>query len=290
VARLSRVDRCCKDRGVLLPEPVTAAGRAGLAAVLADPARALIAVDFDGTLAPIVDRPENARPAAGAVDALRALADRVGAVAVVTGRAASAAVKLGGLDSINGLIVLGHYGMERWYAGALQTPAPDPGVDAARGRLADVLVGAPDGVHLEDKGHSLVVHTRPAADPAGALAALTPALEALAADTGLEAVPGRMVLELRPAGVDKGTAVLGLAEERGASVVVYLGDDLGDLPAFAAIDELRSRGATGLTVASVDPALDDTPRALAEQADLALDGPPAVVRFLGALAAAIGRI
>jgi trehalose 6-phosphate phosphatase len=275
---------------VLLPEPDTAAGRAGLAGVLADPARALVAVDFDGTLAPIVERPEDARPAAGAVDALRSLAGRIGTVAVVTGRPATLAVELGGLADVARLTVLGHYGMERWYDGTLDTPAPDPAVDAARARLTDLVAAAPAGVHLEDKGHSLVVHTRPAADPAGSLASLTPAIDAVAAETGLEAVPGRLVLELRPAGIDKGTALLRLAEDRGATSVVYLGDDLGDLPAFAAVDELRARGATGLTVASADLTVDDSPPALAEQADLVLAGPLAVVSFLAGLAAAIGQV
>ena len=274
---------------MLLPEPETAAGRAGLAAVLADPARALVAVDFDGTLAPIVERPEDARAAPGALEALRVLADRIGTLAVVTGRAATAAVELGGLRDVDGLVVLGHYGLERWYAGALETPLPHDGVEVAREKLSDLVAAADDGVHLEDKGHSLVVHTRPAADPAAALASLTPAIEAVAAETGLEVVPGRMVLELRPPGVDKGSALRGLAEQRGAASVVYLGDDLGDLPAFSAVDELRARGATGLTVASVDPALDDSPRELAERADLVLPGPIAVVAFLTALAGAVGE-
>ena len=274
---------------MLLPEPDTAAGRAGLAGVLAEPARALVAVDFDGTLAPIVERPEDSRVAAGALDALRALADRIGTVAVVTGRAASVAVELGGLSEVRGLVVLGHYGLERWYAGGLQTPPPDEAVETARQRLTELVADADDGVHLEDKGHSLVVHTRPAADPVAALASLTPSVEAVAAETGLEAVPGRLVLEVRPRGVDKGAALLGLAEEHGATSVVYLGDDLGDLPAFAAVEELRSHGATGLTVASVDPALDDTPAELAERADLVLAGPAAVVAFLSALAAAVGQ-
>jgi trehalose 6-phosphate phosphatase len=180
--------------------------------------------------------------------------------------------------------------MERWYDGELETPPPDEAVATAREQLTRLVAQADDGVHLEDKEHSLVVHTRPAADPAAALAALTPAVETIAAETGLESVPGRMVLELRPHGVDKGSVVLALAEERGATSVVYLGDDLGDLPAFAAVDELRTRGATGLTVASVDPAIDDSPPELAERADLVLAGPTAVVSFLAALAGAVGEL
>ena len=266
-----------------MPEPTTEAGRAGLAAILADLGRAVVAVDFDGTLAPIVTRPEDARAVAGAVGALTALADVVAAVAVVTGRAAGELIAMTGLDAVPRLRVLGHYGLEEWYDGELSSPEPAPAVEEARMRLRPLLAQAPAGVHVEDKRHSLVVHTRPAADAAGALGRLTPALERLAEELGLEAVPGRMVLELRPAGVDKGVAVRRLLDETGASAALYIGDDLGDLAAFAAVEEARGRGLAGLTVASVDPALEDAPAELAARADLVLAGPPAVVEFLAEL-------
>ncbi|MDQ1694711.1 MAG: trehalose 6-phosphate phosphatase [Frankiaceae bacterium] len=275
---------------MLLPEPTTVSGRSALADVIAEPARALIAVDYDGTLAPIVERPENARPAPGAVQCLAALADRVGAVAVVSGRAALDAVALGGLDGVPRLQVLGHYGLERWADGRLEAPGPAASVALARQRLAELLLDAPAGVHLEDKHHSLVVHTRPAGDPAGALVALTAPVGRLAAELGLEVVPGRMVLEVRPPGVDKGTALRALVAERDSHAVVYIGDDVGDVPAFAVVDELRHSGLAGLKIASVDPALDDAPRELAAAADLILAGPADVVTFLFELAAAIGEV
>ncbi|MDQ1684073.1 MAG: trehalose 6-phosphate phosphatase [Frankiaceae bacterium] len=268
----------------MLPDPRTAAGRLGLAAVLADPARAAIAIDYDGTLAPIVSRPEDARPAAGAIEALTALALAVGRCAVVSGRGAQDAVALGGLDAVPGLLVVGHYGLESWFGGQLDSPPPEPGVDAARQRVAELVRAAPEGVHLEDKRHSLVVHTRPAADPAAALTALTEPLQLIARACGLEVVPGRMVLELRPPGIDKGLAVGRLAEGWGA--VGYIGDDLGDLPAYDAVEQLRADGVPGFTAASVSGA--DTPPELAERADLVLAGPAAVVAFLRALAETIG--
>lgn len=272
----------------MLTEPTTEAGERGLAAVLADPARAVVAVDFDGTLAPIVERPEDARPAAGAVEALAALAVVVGRCAVVTGRGAEDVVRLGGLDVVDRLHVLGHYGLEEWSGGQLQSPEPVAGVDEVRRRLPELLSDAPEGVHVEDKHHSLVVHTRPTADPAAALAELTPALQSLAAATGLETVPGRFVLELRPPGVDKGAALRRIVSSYDARAVVYVGDDVGDLAAFDTVAALRSESVPGLTVASVDPELDDAPRELAERADLVLAGPRAVVAWLTALAAAIG--
>ncbi|HEY0937253.1 MAG TPA: trehalose-phosphatase, partial [Trebonia sp.] len=95
--------------------------------------------------------------------------------------------------------------------------------------------------------------------------------------------PGRMVLELRPPGMDKGAALRKLAAERGARSVLYCGDDLGDLAAFAALRELRASGIPGCAVASQSA---ESPR-VAEAADLVVDGPPGVVRLLAALADAV---
>jgi trehalose 6-phosphate phosphatase len=273
---------------VHLPESATVAGRSGLVALIAEPARALVAVDFDGTLAPIVVDPDDARPASGAAEALAALAARIGTVAIVTGRPATVAVELGGFATVPGLWVLGHYGLERWHDGALDSPPPDPAVDEVRRRLAGILADAPEGVRIEDKLHSLVVHTRPTADPGATLSALAPRLEQLARGLGLETVPGRLAVEIRPAGVDKGSAFARLVQERESRAIVFIGDDVADLPAFSVVESLRHDGVPGLTVASVDPEVDDAPAELARRADLVLPGPAAVVQFLHALASALG--
>ena len=252
--------------------------------VLAEPDKSAVLVDFDGTLAAIVERPEDARPAPGAVEALRALCDRVAACAVVTGRAAEDAVALGGLDAVQGLRVLGHYGLQEWFGGRLDSPPPSADVDAARPLLTELVAAAPAGVHLEDKVHSLVVHTRPAADPVAALEQVSERVRRIADEHRLEVVPGRLVVEVRPPGVDKGFAVRRLIEEAGATAVVYAGDDLGDLPAYDAVDALREEGVVGLTIASVSA---DAPPELAARADLVLDGPEAVAAFLADLAAAL---
>jgi trehalose 6-phosphate phosphatase len=269
-----------------VPDPRTPEGRSGLAELIATPSRAVVAVDFDGTLAPIVARPMDARPAPGAIGALAAIAAVVGRCAVVSGRSATDVVELGGLDAVPGLVVFGHYGLERWSDGRLESPAEADGVDLVRSRLPGLLAAAAKGVHVEDKGHSLAVHSRPAADPAAALAALQPALAALAAETGLELVAGRHVLELRPAGTDKGLAVRRLVAEQDAACVVYLGDDLGDLPAYDAVASLRAEGISSVTVAVAG---DDAPTELAARADVVLEGPTAVVQWLADLAAAIGH-
>jgi trehalose 6-phosphate phosphatase len=256
---------------------------AALAAVRDDPAGALVAVDYDGTLSPLVARPEQARLAEGGLQVLRRLAGRVGTLAVVTGRAAEHVVSLGGLDAVDGLHVLGHYGLEHWYDGRLDSPRPDPGVERVRERLPDLLAGAPDGVEVEDKALSLVVHTRGTAAPTPTLEALTPDLLALADREGLEAVPGRWVLEIRPHGTDKGVVLHRLVHDVHPRTVVYAGDDLGDLPAFAAVEELRAAGLVALTVASSGEGEDAAPEELVARADLVLAGPPAVVDWLGTL-------
>ncbi|MEU0135139.1 trehalose-phosphatase [Streptomyces sp. NPDC006296] len=268
-----------------LPIPSTQAGREGLAALLARPSRAVVALDFDGTLADIVPDPERSRAHPDVVPALSVLAPRVAAVAVITGRPADTAVRYGGFAGAAGLdhlVVLGHYGAERWDAAtaAVHAPAPDPGVEAVRAELPAVLAraGADDGTWIEEKGRAVAVHTRRAADPQGAFESLRGPLGELAARHGLIVEPGRLVLELRPAGTDKGVALEGYVEEVGAETVLYAGDDLGDLAAYAAVEKLRTRGINGLLVCSGS----EVPE-LAERADLLLPGPAAVAELLGTL-------
>ncbi|MFF4984425.1 trehalose-phosphatase [Streptomyces sp. NPDC001046] len=266
-----------------LPAPVTEAGRQGLDALLAGPDKALIGLDFDGTLAPIVADPDRARAHPEALSALAALAPKVAAVAVVTGRPAEVAVRNGAFADAPGLehlVVLGHYGAERWDArtGAVTAPPAPPGVDAVRAELPGLLAGT--GTYVEDKGRAVAVHTRRAADPQGVFEALREPLTGLAARHGLIVEPGRMVLELRPPGIDKGVALTAFAREIGAGCVLYAGDDLGDLPAYAAVDALRAEGTPGLLVCSGS----DEVTELRDRADLVVDGPQGVVHLLHALA------
>jgi len=265
-----------------LPVPVTADGRAGLAALLADPGGALIALDFDGTLAPIVAEPADARALPAATAALRRLSGRAGTLAVITGRPAADAARFAGLDDVPGIVVLGHYGRQRWLGGVLTAPPPPAGLADARARLPGVLAGAgaADGTWIEDKGDALAVHTRRTARPDEALARLRGPLAELAAATGLAVEPGRMVVELRPPGSDKGQALRALVAERGSSAVLYCGDDLGDRPAFAAVRDLRAAGRPGLAVCSGSAEVTE----LADESDLVVDGPAGVVALLEALA------
>ncbi|MFC8659329.1 trehalose-phosphatase [Streptomyces parvus] len=273
-----------------LPNPTTPAGREGLDAVLARPDRAVVALDFDGTLADIVPDPEQARAHPGTVEALAALAPKVAAIAVITGRPAGVAVRYGGFAGVPGLehlVVLGHYGAERWDAvtGTVHAPAAHPGVTAVRAELPGVLheFGAWNGTWIEEKGQAVAVHTRRAQDPQAAFESLRGPLGELAAKHGLIVEPGRLVLELRPPGMDKGVALAGFVAELDAESVVYAGDDLGDLAAFAAVEKLRSEGPDGIPGLLVCSGSAEVPE-LAERADLSVPGPAAVVDFLAALA------
>lgn len=271
-----------------LPTPATAAGREGLDALLAHPGRAVVALDFDGTLAPIVPDPDQARAHPEAVPALAALAPKVASVAVITGRPAEVAVHHGGFADVPGLehlVVLGHYGAERWDAatGTLTTPEPHPGVAAVRAELPGLLERsgtAAQGTWTEDKGHAVAVHTRRASDPQVAFDALRAPLTDVASRHGLIVEPGRMVLELRPPGMDKGAALRSYVHSLDAASVLFAGDDLGDLPAYAAVDTLRAEGTPGLLVCSGS----DEVTELRKRADVEVPGPPGVVALLAALA------
>ena len=186
----------------------------------------LLAFDVDGTLAPIVPRPEDAAVPEPTRRLLVALASRGATrLAVVSGRAAGDAARIVALD---GLWVIGNHGAE--------VVAPD-------GTLTvDPLVAptrAVAGARLEDKRWTLTVHYRRVADPAG-VAALEAAAAAAARELGLVLHRGKQVFELRPpVRVNKGTALLRLARDVGAgapgAALLYAGDDVTDEDAFRAL-------------------------------------------------------
>jgi len=263
--------------------PPTAAGLAGLAAIRSAPGRALLALDFDGTLAPIVARPEDARPVPGAIDVLRRLGALGSAIAVVTGRPAGWVAATAALQAVPGLLVEGQYGAQRWAGGRLEAGRPVPGLAAVRAALPDLLASADPALWVEDKGLALVVHSRAAADPAAALARVADAVRRLATEHGLQAHDGRYVLEVRPPGHDKGGALRRLVEQLRPGAVLYAGDDVGDLPAFAELAARRDRGLPGVAVA-VGEGGPDEPADLAAAADLVVPGPAGLVALLAQLA------
>ncbi|WP_375425959.1 trehalose-phosphatase [uncultured Friedmanniella sp.] len=268
------------------PVPTTEAGTAALRALLADPEGALVALDFDGTLAPIIDDPELASADPAAVAALARVGALIGTVAVITGRPARTAVRLGGFAGRPGLasmVVLGQYGVERWDGAtdSYDIPPEPAAVRAAGEDLPAILerYGHP-GARIEHKGRALGVHTRELADGRAAYQQLLGPLQELAGRHGLALEPGRQVLEIRAPGMDKGAALRALVAERGARTVVFGGDDLGDLPAFEAVASLRDEGVPGLLVCSASAEED----ALRERADVVVEGPAGVARWLADLA------
>ncbi|MGI5273170.1 trehalose-phosphatase [Nonomuraea sp. CA-218870] len=253
-------------------------------AILKDPAGAVIGLDFDGTLSPIVPDPDAAFVHAEAPRTLAELGRHVRAVAIVTGRPPAKVLELGpALKEVPGLVILGHYGFERWEDGRICAPPPPAGVPRVKAELPLLLdsLGVTDTA-IEDKGRAVAVHTRRSADPEGALAALREPLTALAARHGLVVEPGRLVLELRPSGMDKGHAFSAFLAERAARSVLFAGDDLGDLAAF---DAVRSAGLPGVTVCSGSAEVTE----LADRADIVVDGPEGVVALLRELTSAFSH-
>jgi trehalose 6-phosphate phosphatase len=270
----------------MTPEPGTPAGRAGLAAIAGDPGHALLAFDFDGVLSPIVDDPQSAQPLPGMFPALAEAGRRVGAVAIITGRPVSfltSRTGFGVLSSIPAFTIYGQYGRERWDASSGDvTTAPASGdIEAVRAELAQLLArpGPAAGSWLEDKGIALAVHTRRTADPDGAIAALREPVAQLARRHRLHVEPGKLVLEIRPPGVHKGDVLKLFVADHDAAAVLYAGDDLGDLSAFAAVQELRGDGVAGITVCSGSAEADEVARA----ADLVVDGPAGIRALLAEL-------
>jgi trehalose 6-phosphate phosphatase len=149
--------------------------------------------------------------------------------------------------------------------------AARPTVVAASEALRDARAVRDSGAWLEDKEYAVAVHTRRVADPESWASAIDQTARNIAEEYGLEVIPGKLVWELRPpVRSDKGDALRRVVTESNARVVVVVGDDLGDLPAFAAVAELTAEGHEGLRVAVRS---DEAPRQLLLEADLIVDGP-----------------
>ncbi|MGL5827678.1 MAG: trehalose-phosphatase [Nocardioides sp.] len=255
--------------------------------IVAAAAKSVVGLDFDGVLSPIVDDPARAfiHPEAPAV--LIDLAEVVLAVSVITGRPARQVLALGGLDEVGmtlgdqgrELFVFGQYGNERWSSSDRRviSPRPPPGLAGFLRDLPAALrrVGAAEA-HIEEKGLAVAVHTRRLDAPDAVFARVMPALSDLAADHDLIIEPGRLVVEVRSPGKHKGHAVDALVAELDASGFVFIGDDLGDLDAFDAVDQLSERGMATLLVCSAS----EEQTALAERADVVVSGPDGVLRLL----------
>lgn len=245
------------------------------------PARAAVLVDFDGSLAPIVDDPAAAVVLPAARDALAALVGLVRLVAVVSGRPVDFLAAALGID---GLELVGQYGLERMLEGRT---IPDERVEPYLGAVAAAADEAErllPGLLVERKGSiAVTVHWRrqPERDAEG-----TAAVEELARRHGLEAYPTRMARELRPpVAVDKGTTVDALLVP-GYDAACFAGDDRGDLPAFDALDRALANGRLR-HAARIGVHSPEAPPELLERADVTVDGPAGLAALLAELGSAV---
>jgi trehalose 6-phosphate phosphatase len=226
--------------------------------------RAGILVDFDGSLSPIVARPELAQIREGARDALARLVGRFAVVAVVSGRTRG---ELESLIGVPGVRLAALYGIDD------ATTLPEGLEDRVRS-----IAGTIPGIRIEHKGGSIAAHYRGASDPDAAASALSEALAPIATATGMELIEGKKVVELVPAGRPlKDGAVERIVEEVGLDAVLYAGDDQADLKAFEVLDRLAAEGLVTVKVAVHGP---ETPAALTAAADVVVDGPTGLVGLL----------
>lgn len=254
--------------------------------LLSDPSRAAILTDVDGTLAPIVARPEDAAVPAHASALLARLCRRFGLVACVSGRPAAEARRLVGVAEI---AYAGNHGLELLLPGEAE-PQLDPSLQGAAGDAAAFLAGldgaalAAAGLRAEDKGPIQALHWRGAADERAA-EARAHEIAAEGGRAGLEPHWGRKVLELRPpGGGGKGAAVAALLAADGIAAAVYAGDDRTDLDAFRRLRDLREQGELEASIC-VGVISSEAPPELDEEADLRVDGPDGWLAVLEELAA-----
>ncbi|MFM8971559.1 MAG: trehalose-phosphatase, partial [Actinomycetota bacterium] len=238
------------------------------------PLRSLVAVDFDGSLAPIVDDPADARPLSDVVGVLNRLTDRLGRVAVVSGRPVGFLAER--LDGCRAELI-GAYGAERLVAGERRLdPRLEPWREPLAAAARDAAIRFPARLVEVKVGIGVALHWRTAPEREAAARRLA---DELANRFGLVVLGARRAVELRaPVDIDKGTTVRALIG--GMRTACFAGDDEGDLPAFAALRDAVTAGeidrACCIGVGSAE-----TPSGLAAAVDLLVDGSPQLDRPAG---------
>jgi trehalose 6-phosphate phosphatase len=266
------------------PNSVSSDLSEALAPLQADPSRAAILLDIDGTLAPIVRHAEDAHVPEKTRAALIAVARRYGVVACISGRTASDARRV---VSIGSIAYVGNHGGEVLRPGAAK-PEVEPEFAHWSRRVQQFAARAGNAelqrlrVRTEDKGAIVAWHWRGAPDEEAARAAVERVAEA-AKGAGLEPHWGRKVLEVRPpVRVDKGGAIQRLLRDVDVDAALYAGDDVTDLDAFRALGQLVGSGRLKAAV-RVGVRSDEGPPEIARQADLVVDAGDGVRALLAAL-------
>ncbi len=251
-----------------------------------DPARAAVFCDIDGTIAPIVDRPEDSHVRDEVPRLLSQLGRRYGLVACVSGRSVAEARRLVGVGAI---AYVGSHGAEVAGPGEKRPRVIDAFASWQERVGAFVTERQEDRdlkrlrVRVEDKGPIKALHWRGAPDEGAAETWLT-GVARQAEDDGLDIHWGRKVLEIRPpVHVDKGAGIRSLVEGRALHSALYGGDDVTDLDAFDALDSLLEAGQLDAAV-RVGVRSDEGPEAIVKRADLVVDGVAGFTAVLSALA------
>jgi trehalose 6-phosphate phosphatase len=238
-------------------------------------------LDFDGTIAEIVPRPEDARPLAGMTEILDALVTRMTTVAIVSSRPVSFLRRA--LGQRSGLLLIGHSGIEREWEGTttiVEEARPwIPVVEEAIGTAKETM---PPGTAVEDKGLALTVHYRQHPERGEEV---RERLLTLAEQTGLRVRSGKQALELGiPVPMDKGTVVT----EIGAPLQwsAFAGDDSVDVAGLRAMQLLRTERPS-LRTFGIGVVSDETPPDVLDAADLTVAGPRGLRELLRRLDAAL---
>jgi trehalose 6-phosphate phosphatase len=256
-------------------DPETGGGdwAARLEPLRSEPGRAAILTDVDGTLAPIVERAEDAAVPAAAREALTTLSERYALVGCISGRRAEEARRLVGLDS---LAYAGNHGLELLMPGE-ETPQPDPSIAGREGEATEFLAAIDGdrfdaaGLRVEDKGPIQALHWRGSEDE-GRAESRAHEIANEAGKAGLEPRWGRKVLELRPAGGGgKDGAIASLLADAQLDRATYAGDDRTDLDAFRRLRELQEEGQLAAAVC-VGVLSTEGPAELSEECDVTVSG------------------
>jgi trehalose 6-phosphate phosphatase len=250
-----------------------------------DPARAGVLLDVDGTLAPIVGRPDEASVPDRTRELLRSLARRCALVACISGRRALEARRIVGVEE---LVYSGNHGFELLLPGESEA-RPDPSLDGhdedAPRFVAELDAAELEraGISTEDKGAIVALHWR-GAENEGEAEALAREIASEAEWQGLVVHQGRKVLELRPnVPINKGIAVAALVPARPIDAALYAGDDRTDVDAFTALRALREDGELSVVVC-IGVGSEEAPPEVSAAADLTVPGPDGFVAVLEALA------
>ena len=234
--------------------------------------------DIDGTISDIAPRPEQARVRPGAKRSLEALATRLAAVAVVTGRDMREALSMVEADNI---VYFATHGLERWEDGRLTVaPEAEPYLDRLRSVTAELTnrLTLP-GIVVQAKQVGLSVHYRLASDPESTRDAVLEAVASAAAADWMVVRHGRMVVELLlPVAIDKGTSLSALVKERDLDGALVLGDDVTDVNMFKAASELQADGV--LRAVNIGVVGDETPAEVMEATEHRLNGVDEAESFL----------